>query len=152
LVSPSFLFRPELDASSSDGKAETLDERALATRLSYFIWSSLPDDELVRYAAEGTLRANLDAQVKRLIEDPKSERLVDQFAFQWLQLRRLDAFEWDPEKYGLLDDELKTAARAETKAFVLACLLENRSVVDLIDAPFSFVNERLARQYGIEGV
>ena len=154
LVSPSFLFRCELEPvpGSGDGKTEMLDEYALASRLSYFVWSSLPDDELTREAAAGTLRANLDAQVKRLLADPKAERLVSEFAVQWLHLRRLDTFVPDAKAFPGFDDELKNSAREETKALVLACLRENRSVVDLVDAPFSFVNERLARHYGLEGV
>jgi hypothetical protein len=156
LVSPSFIFRLELDTvrdpSATDVRVETLDEYALASRLSYFLWSSLPDEDLTADAAAGTLRKNLDQQVRRLIADPRSDRLVEQFAVQWLHLRRFDAFVPDPKTFPDFDEDLRAAARAETCELFRTILKENRSAQDLVLAPFTFVNERLARHYGIEGV
>lgn len=159
LCSPGFLFRPETaqrepapEGAKDAGRVETIDEYALASRLSYFVWSSLPDDELVREAQAGTLRKNLEPQVRRLLADPKASRLAEQFATQWLHLRRLETFVPDAKAFPSFDDDLRHAARAETLALFLACVQENRPVLDLVDAPFSFVNERLARHYGIEGV
>lgn len=151
LISPSFLFRVELKATA-DGDVELLDERTLATRLSYFVWSSLPDDELLAQAAAGTLRKNLDAQVKRLLADKKAGRLTDQFAVQWLQLRRLESFAPDKATFPTWDASLNVAARRESEALFEAVLHENRPVRDLIDADFTFVNERLAKHYGIDDV
>ena len=151
LCSPSFIFRLELEAKR-DGDAEVLDEYALATRLSYFLWSSLPDEELRKEAEAGTLRAHLVTQTKRLIADPRASRLTEQFAVQWLHLRRLDGFFPDPATFPSFDESLRQAARSETEHLFEAILRENRSVKDLIDADFTFVNERLARHYGIEGI
>ncbi len=151
LVSPAFLFRLELEATAQ-GDLELLDERALATRLSYFIWSSLPDDELIAQAQAGTLRKNLDAQVKRLLEDPKASRLTAQFAVQWLQLRRLESIAPDTATYPSYDAALPGLARQETEKLFETVLRENRSVRDLVDADFTFVNGKLARLYGIDGV
>lgn len=151
LVSPSFVFRLELDASKS-GANEVLDEHALATRLAYFIWSSLPDDELMAAADNHTLRKDLEAQTKRLLADPRASRLTEQFAVQWLHLRRLDTFVADKKSFPAFDDHLRASARAETQRLFETVLRENRSVHDLVDPDFTFVDERLARLYGIPDV
>jgi mono/diheme cytochrome c family protein len=152
LVSPAFLYRLELESAPDTPGVELLDDHALATRLSYFLWSSLPDDELAKKAASKTLANELEAQTRRLLADAKSSRLVEQFAAQWLHLRKLDTLAFDPKTFPGFDDELRAAARAETLALFEAVLRENRSVQELLDADFTFVNERLAKHYGIEGV
>jgi hypothetical protein len=144
LSSADFLFRFE----------RTLGEYELASRLSYFLWSSMPDDELLRLAGEKKLSqpAVLRAQVQRMLADAKADALVENFAGQWLQLRSLARAKPDPARFPTVDDELLDAMRAETTAFVRAIFRENRPVLDLLDAPFTFVNGPLARHYGIEGV
>ncbi|RPI54510.1 MAG: DUF1592 domain-containing protein [Acidobacteria bacterium] len=126
----------------------------LASRLSYFLWASMPDDELMRMAKAGTLRqpAVLEAQVRRMIADPKGYNLVDNWAAQWLQLRNLGRTKPDPQRFPTVDDELLDAMRRETSMFVEAIIKEDRSLLDFIDAPFTFVNGPLARHYGIPGV
>jgi hypothetical protein len=151
LVSPSFVFRLELDAPKS-GANEILDEHALATRLAYFVWSSLPDDELMAEADKGSLKRNLVKQTKRLLADPRASRLTEQFAVQWLHLRRLDTFVADKKSFPAFDDHLRASARAETQRLFETVLRENRSVRDLVDPDFTFVDERLAKLYGIPGI
>jgi hypothetical protein len=126
----------------------------LASRLSYFLWASMPDDELMRVAKSGTLRqpAVLEAQVRRMIADPKGHNLVDNWAAQWLQLRNLGRTKPDPKRFPTVDDELIDAMRKETAMFMEAIIKEDRSILDIIDAPFTFVNGPLARHYGIPGV
>jgi hypothetical protein len=126
----------------------------LASRLSYFLWASMPDDELMRVAKAGALRqpAVLEAQVRRMLADPKGYNLVDNWAAQWLQLRNLGRTKPDPKRFPTVDDELLDAMRKETSMFVEAIIKEDRSLLDFIDAPFTFVNGPLARHYGIKGV
>ena len=155
LVSPHFLFRWELDpAPLAAGASRELTDYEVASRLSYFLWSSMPDDELFRLAAEGTLRrpAVLAAQVSRLLADPRSAELVRNFGGQWLQVRNLDQAEPDATIFPAWDRGLREAMRRETELFLAAVVREDRSVYDLIDADFTFLNERLARHYGISGV
>lgn len=159
LVSPSFLFRAELDAGPSgpEARVQPCDDWQLASRLSYFLWSSPPDAELRELAAAGKLSgagrgAVLRQQVRRLLDDPRAEALVELFAGQWLQLRRLDEVTPDPKRFPGFDEELRASMRAETELFVSACLREDRRVRDLLAADFSFVDERLAKHYGIPGV
>ena len=155
LVSPHFLFRIELDPESTDPAAiRTLNDFELATRLSYFLWSSMPDDELFRLAHEGTLRkeGNLAAQVRRMLKDPKSAALVENFAGQWLQLRNLKNISPDKKQFSAFDDALRSAMEQETRLFFGAIVEEDRSILDLLDANFTFLNERLAKHYGIAGV
>jgi hypothetical protein len=153
LVWPHFLFRVELDPKgAAAGTSYPINEYELASRLSYFLWSSMPDDELLALAAQGRLRRELDAQVRRMLGDAKSAALVQNFAGQWLTLRKLDYVVPDPETFPGFDKELRTAMTRETELFFEAVLREDRSVLDLLDADFSFVNERLARHYGIAGV
>jgi hypothetical protein len=157
LVSPQFLFRLEQDAkpdASGSGAARLINEHELASRLSYFLWASMPDEELMRAAGDGRLRQPgvLEAQVRRMLADPKAANLVENFAAQWLQLRNLGRTKPDPDRFPTVDDELLDAMKRETQLFMEALIREDRSVLDLIDAPFTFVNGPLARHYGMAGV
>ena len=153
LVSPQFLFRWELDSRSKPGEARRLSEDELASRLSYFLWSSMPDDELAALAAKKELHkpAVLEAQMKRMLADPKAWGLVENFAGQWLQVRSLDIAP-DPDLFPSFDEPLRKAMQKETLLFFQALLKEDRSLTALLDADFTFVNERLARHYGLKGV
>jgi hypothetical protein len=154
LSSPHFLFRVELDPSSDDpGGIRELTDFELATRLSYFLWSSMPDDELFRLSRAGELKSPgvLDAQVRRMLSDPKAEAFVENFAGQWLQLRDIAKVTPDPELFPEFDETLRTAMLRETELFFEAVVKEDRNVLDFLDADFTFVNERLARHYGIDG-
>ncbi|MCC6538023.1 MAG: DUF1592 domain-containing protein [Bryobacterales bacterium] len=148
LASPHFLFRAE------PPEAGPVSAHDLATRLSYFLWASLPDEELSRAADAGTLRqpAVLAAQVRRLLADPRAVNLVDNFAAQWLQMRSFGRTKPDPARFPTVDDELLDAMRRETSLFVEAVMREDRSVLDFIDAPFTFLNGPLAKHYGVPGV
>jgi hypothetical protein len=156
LSSPDFLFRVETDPKPKTGFAiaHPVNDFELASRLSYFLWASMPDQELFRAAKEQKLRqpAVLEAQVRRMLADPKSHNLVDNWAAQWLQLRNLGRTKPDPKRFPTVDDELLDAMRTETSMFVEAIIKEDRSILDFIDAPFTFVNGPLARHYGIAGV
>ncbi|MDZ4782299.1 MAG: DUF1592 domain-containing protein [Planctomycetia bacterium] len=153
LSSPSFLFRIENDPTEAvAGEAYPISECELATRLSYFLWSSMPDEELFALADRGELRANLDSQIARMLADPKSQALVENFGGQWLQTRRLDSFSPDPARFPEFDEALRKAMRQETESFFTAIVREDRSVLEFIDANYTFLNERLAKLYGIEGV
>jgi hypothetical protein len=162
LTSPEFLFRIERDPSSakaSEGKpgervVYKLSDLELASRLSFFLWSSIPDDELIDVAARGDLSkaAVLEKQVARMLADPKSESLVTNFASQWLHLRNLDAITPDMRLFPDFDDNLRQAFRRETELLVESVIRQNRSVLDLLRANYTFVNERLAKHYGIPNV
>jgi len=156
LSSPDFLFRIETDPKPKTGPATAhpVNDFELASRLSYFLWASMPDQELFQAAKEQKLRqpAMLEAQVRRMLADPKSHNLVDNWAAQWLQLRNLGRTKPDPKRFPTVDDELLDAMRTETSMFVEAIIKEDRSILDFIDAPFTFVNGPLARHYGIAGV
>lgn len=153
LVSPNFLFRAESQARPDDpGKIHKIDEHALASRLSYFLWSSTPDDRLLNLADAGQLRDNLDSEIDRMIADPKIRALTQNFAGQWLQLRNLDIVMPDPKTYRTWNHDLRDSMREETERFFSTILVENRSVLEFLDADFTFLNERLARHYGIGGV
>jgi len=157
LVSPNFLFRAESDPPQGSKEAATphlVNEFELASRLSYFLWSSMPDEELFRVAREQKLRRPgvLAAQVRRMLADPKAKNLVDNFAAQWLQMRNLGRVKPDPGRFPTVDDELVGAMRRETSLFVEAMIREDRSVLDFTDAPFTYVNGPLARHYGIAGI
>src|SRR5207237_1137773 len=126
-----------------------------ASRLSFFLWSSIPDDQLLDVAAKGTLRAPgvLDAQVRRMLGDPRSRRsLVDNFAGQWLVLRNLDSQAPNTDLFQNFDENLRTAMRKETELFVEDQLRSDRSIPDLLSADYTFLNERLAQHYGIRSV
>jgi len=153
LASPQFLFLIEPDSGTATAVAERpLTEYELASRLSYFLWSSMPDDELFREARAGTLRTNLRHQVVRMLDDSRSASLVENFAGQWLQLRRLAAVTPDRELFPSFDDQLRAAMRQESEQYLTHILRNNRSVLELLDSSYTFVNEALAKHYGIEGV
>jgi len=155
LVSPNFLFRIEHDANPTDAtQAHPISEIELASRLSYFLWSSMPDDELLGLAESGKLRApgNLRREIARMLADPRSLALASNFAGQWLETRNLDVVEPDPKKFPEWNAELRDAMKAETSMFFEYVLKENRSVSEFLNANYSFLNERLAKFYGIEGV
>jgi len=156
LVSPSFLFRIERDAKPKGAgvAAHLVSEHELASRLSYFLWATMPDDELTRVADQQQLRKPgvLEAQVRRMMADPKSENLVENFGGQWLQLRNLGRTKPDPERFAVVDDELLDAMRQETLLFIAAIMREDRSILDFIDAKFTYLNGPLARHYGIPGI
>ncbi len=153
LVSPHFLFRGEIQPEPNNPAAvHPVNEYALATRLSYFLWSTMPDEELFTQAAKGTLRKNLEAQVRRMLKDPKSGALVENFAGQWLQTRSLAQMTPDKKEFPTFDEPLRTAMQRETDLFFEAIMREDRSVLDFLDADYTFANERLARHYGLSGV
>ncbi len=151
LVSPHFLFKVEHDRKLLD-KPFPVTEHELATRLSYFLWSSMPDDELTRLADRGDLRKNLEPQVRRMLADPKARALGENFAGQWLQVRNVLTIMIDPALFPGFDDDLRAAMARETTLFFEAIVHEDRSILDFLDADFTFVNERLAKHYGIPGV
>jgi mono/diheme cytochrome c family protein len=155
LVSPYFLFRIERDPNPNDATlVHQVSDLELASRLSYFLWSSMPDEELLTLAESGKLRApgTLDTQVKRMLADAKSSAFADNFAGQWLEVRNLDTVNPDPKKFPEWGPELKEAMRTETRMFFEAMLRENRPLSDFLNARFTFLNERLAKHYGIPGV
>ena len=151
LVSPHFLFRVELDPV---GAVRVLNDYELATRLSYFLWSSMPDEELFLLAAQEALQQQdvLQTQVMRMLRDPKSKALVENFAGQWLQLRNLSKLNPDPDRFPTFDEALRAAMRRETEMLFEAIVREDRRVTEFLDADFTFLNERLARHYGVSGV
>ncbi len=155
LVAPEFLFRIERDPSGvGAGTAYQVSDLELASRLSFFLWSSLPDDELLQVAAERRLEdpAILERQVRRMLADQRSRALVDNFAAQWLELRRLATAAPNPELFPEFDENLREAFQRETELFVASQLREDRPVMDLLTANYTFVNERLAQHYGIPNV
>lgn len=149
LVSPKFLFRMELDDRPEAPESRPLDEFQLASRLSYFLWSTMPDDELTALATKGELTANLDAQVKRMLADKRAMALVDNFAMQWLELQRLRSVAPDAKLFPGFDDRLRQAMQEETRLFVGEIIREDRSLLDFVDADFTYLNETLAQHYGI---
>jgi len=154
LVSPNFLFRIERDSSSDTGKPHPINEYELASRLSYFLWSSMPDEQLLNLAERKPLRepAVLAAQVRRMLADSKSQALVDNFAGQWLELRKLESAKPDRKRFPEFDEYLRTSMRQETELFFANIVREDRSILEFIDGDYSFLNERLAEFYGIPGV
>ena len=155
LVSPQFLFRVEQDPEGvPPGTVHRISDLELASRLSFFLWSSIPDDELLDLAAAGKLHepAVLDRQVRRMLADPRSRALVDNFAAQWLHLRKLDASTPDMRLFPDFDHNLRQAFQRETELFFDSVLREDRSALELLNADYTFVNERLARHYGIPHV
>jgi mono/diheme cytochrome c family protein len=155
LASPSFVFRPEHEpVNLAAGTAYRISDYELASRLSFFLWSSIPDDELLRVAGAGTLSKPdvFRAQVRRMLADRKSAALVENFAGQWLQLRNLRGIVPNPETYPDFDDNLRQAFRTEAEMFFDSVVHEDRNVLDLMTADFTYVNERLAKHYGIPGV
>ncbi len=155
LASPEFLFRFEPDPPAlAAGAVYRISDLELASRLSFFLWSTGPDDQLLNLAALGKLKdpAVLDGQVKRMLADPKSKALVDNFADQWLYLRNLKNINPDFETFPDFDDNLRQAMRRETELFFGNLIREDRSVFDLLNANYTFIDERLARHYGIPNV
>jgi uncharacterized protein DUF1592/uncharacterized protein DUF1588/uncharacterized protein DUF1587/uncharacterized protein DUF1585/uncharacterized protein DUF1595/cytochrome c len=155
LVSPQFLFRVEQDpAGIPSNTVYRISDLDLASRLSFFLWSSIPDDELLDAAIAGKLHepAVLEAQVRRMLADSRSRALVSNFASQWLHLRNLDSITPDMRLFPDFDDNLRQAFRQETELFFDSILREDRSVLDLLRANYTFVNERLAKHYGIPHV
>ena len=152
LVSPQFLFRIERDPKN--GAPGRISDLELASRLSYFLWSSMPDDELLHLGETNKLHQPgvLDAQVKRMIADPKSSAFAENFVGQWLEIRGLDAMQPDAKKFPEWNADLKEAMRTETSMFFAAVLRDNRPVTDFIDGKYTFLNESLAKYYGIDGV
>jgi mono/diheme cytochrome c family protein len=155
LVSPEFLFRVEQDpAGIPPDTVYRISDLELASRLSFFLWSSVPDDELLDAAIAGTLKepAVLERQVRRMLADARSQTLVSNFASQWLHLRNLDSITPDMRLFPDFDENLRQAFRQETELFFDSILREDRSALDLLRADYTFVNERLAKHYGIPNV
>jgi hypothetical protein len=155
LASPAFVFRAEEDpVALPPGAPHQISDLELASRLSFFLWSSIPDDELLNLAIAGRLRAPgvLEAQVRRMIADERADSLMTGFTGQWLQLRNLDKVTPDLLMFPDFDDNVRQAFRRETELFFTSIVRENRSTLDLLNADYTFVNERLARHYGIKGV
>jgi hypothetical protein len=155
LAGPEFLFRVESDpVNVAAGSAYRISDLELASRLSFFLWSSIPDDELLDLAERGKLKepAVLEEQVRRMLADSRSKALVNNFAGQWLYLRNLRTASPDPRLFPEFDDELRDAFRQETELLFESTLREDRSVADLLKADYTFVNERLARHDGIPNI
>src|SRR5262249_8236885 len=150
LVDPDFLLRVHKDSPTG-----RLNEIEIASRLSFFLWSSIPDDRLLSLAERNQLTApgNLEKEVRRMLADPRSiDALVNNFAAQWLNLRRVEEVVVDPDKYPNYDESLLQAFKTETEMFVGSTIHEDRPLSDLLNADYTFVNERLARHYGIPGI
>jgi len=155
LASPSFLFRLEPEPEHLvAGAAYRLSDLELASRMSFFIWSSIPDEELLTLANRGKLkdRAVLAQQVKRMLADSRSDALVDNFATQWLKLGKIAAVKPDEYEYPEFDENLRSAIQEETRLFISSQLHDDRSVIDLLSADYTFINDRLARHYGVPDV
>jgi hypothetical protein len=154
LVSLEFLTRVEHDTQQNAQGAYRLSDIELASRLSFFIWSSIPDDELLNAAARGTLHESrvLEREVGRMLADPRARALVTNFASEWLGLRRIDSVAPDPKTFPQFDGNLREAFKRETELFLESQLREDHGVVDLLTANYTFLNERLARLYSIPNV
>jgi mono/diheme cytochrome c family protein len=155
LASTKFLYRTELPpANAKPGSIYRLNGTELASRLSFFLWSSLPDETLLAAAEQGKLSDPkvLEQQVRRMLADQRAKTLTTNFAFEWLKVRDMDALEPDPFTYPAFDRSLRVALRREMELFVDSVFHEDRSVVDLLSANYTFVNERLAAHYGIENI
>jgi len=155
LASPEFIFRFEPDpANAASDRPYRISDLELASRLSFFLWSSIPDDQLLNMASQGKLRdpVVLEQQVRRMLADQRAETLVTNFADQWLYLRNLKNTQPDFQTFPDFDDNLRQAMKRETELFFGSIISENRSVLDLLNANYTFVNERLARHYGIPNI
>jgi hypothetical protein len=155
LASPSFVFRIEREpANTPAGAVYRIDDVSLASRLSFFLWSSIPDEELLDVAERGTLSTPvvLEQQVRRMLRDPRSDALIDNFATQWLSLGKLSGVVPDVDAYPEFDENLRDAFREETRLFINSQLREDRGVGELLTANYTYVNERLARHYQIPNV
>lgn len=149
LSSPKFIFRMEPDAQPENPDAHPITEHQLASRLSYFLWSTCPDDELLALADRGQLTASLDAQVRRMLRDPRAETLTENFAMQWLQLRRLSSHQADDGVFKRWRSSLKKSMLTETRLFFAEIVREDRSILDLLDSDFTYIDRRLAEIYNI---
>jgi hypothetical protein len=155
LADPEFIYRGEREpATLAAGKSYRISDLALASRLSFFLWSSIPDDELIDLARQGKLKdpAVLEQQVRRMLADPRSDALVSNFTGQWLSLRSLKTSERVVNVFPDFDDNLRNAFQRETEMFFASIVHEDRSVLDLLTADYTFVNERLAKHYGIPNI
>jgi hypothetical protein len=155
LASPRFVFRVERDPSNvPPGGVYRLDDLELASRLSFFLWSSIPDDELLNVASQGKLKtpAVLEQQVRRMLADPKSQAIVSNFAGQWLQLRNVKSVLPNSDEFPDFDDNLRQSLLQETEMFFASIMHEDRNVLDLLRADYTFMNERLARHYGVRNI
>jgi mono/diheme cytochrome c family protein len=155
LASPKFVFRPERDPTDvAPGSSYPIGGFEIASRLSFFLWSSIPDYRSLELAAQGKLSQpdEQDREVRRMLADPRSEALVSNFAAQWLELRNLTNFQPNTNDFPDFDDNLRQSFRRETELLFQSVLMEDRSVLDLLNADYTFVNERLARHYGIPNV
>ena len=155
LAAPSFLFRVEaVPAKAAPGSAYRLSDLDLASRLSFFLWSSIPDDELLNLAVQGRLKDStvLQQQVRRMLKDPRSQALVDGFANRWLGLSKLAGLTPDTDLYREFDENLRESMAEETRRFVASQLQNDRDVSELITADYSYLNERLAKHYGIPDI
>ena len=157
LVSPHFLFRIEHDPAPAAGvnaAVHPISQYELASRLSYFLWSSMPDEELLQAADKGVLSQPkaLESEVRRMLRDPKSHALAENFAGQWLELRKLESVKPDRQRFPEFDDYLRASMRRETELFFENIVTEDRSILEFIDGNYSFLNERLAKLYGVSGV
>jgi hypothetical protein len=151
LLSPHFIFRPEVERSTPSATPEPLNDYEIASRLSYFIWSSMPDDELFAAAEEGKLSdpTEIRAQVARMLADPKAQALVDNFAGQWLYTRALESHQPDLVLFPEFDEKLRDAMRLESELFFKEFLTKDIPLNDMLTAEFTFVNDRLATYYGV---
>ncbi len=154
LVSPDFLFRLEGATPTANGAPALINEHELATRLSYFLWASMPDARLRQLASAGRLRAPgvIEGEIRRMLADPKAHALVEQFGGQWLQTRALESARPDPDRFPDFEDYLRLSMQRETELFFTSVMREDRSILDFLNARDTFLNERLARHYGIGGV
>src|SRR5207245_7594336 len=155
LISPEFLFRVEQDpAGAAPNTVYRINDLALASRISFFLWSSIPDDELLETAIRGELHKPrvLEQQVRRMLADSRSRNLASNFAEQWLYLRNLASMTPDMRLFPDFDDNLRQAFRQETELFFESIMREDRNVLDLLKANYTFLNERLAKHYGIPNV
>ena len=149
LCSPKFLFRLELDDTSVSEDVVPIDEFHLASRLSYFIWSSIPDDELLDLAENGQLSVSLEQQVERMLSDPKADILATNFGVQWLQIQRLDTISPDPERFPTFNPKLQSDMYKETKLFLESIFRDDRSLLEILDSDYTYLNQRLSGHYGI---
>jgi len=153
LISPHFLFRWELDGKPDNPRAiRSLNEFELASRLSFFLWSSQPDEQLLKCAQKGRLRKNLGSEVGRMLKDARAQSFVENFAGQWLELRNLDVYQPDKKLFPTFTPALRNDMRQETELLFAHVMRGNRSVLELLSADYSFVNARLAAHYGIPDV
>ena len=152
LASPKFIFRAEQDEQPLAAEAHPISDFALASRLSYFLWGSMPDEELFNLAYKKELSANLLAQAQRMLKDKRSQFLVSSFGLQWLQIRRLALVTPDTKQFPEFDEQLRNSMIKETELFLAEIFREDRSVMDILDADFTYLDLPLANLYGINNV